>query len=1105
MKKHMKVVMLLAVSFYFMVASPPTINAAACLSVVPGSSTQGDQGLEVTIVGDNTSFTQGLTEVNFANPGITVTSVTADSPTQVRVAVDIAEDAPVGLNHVTVTTVAEVIICSNAFEVLEKIETDVTLTVGNGSGFPGSRNNIVEVSLDNPSAIVMGIQVDITDEGDHLTCTGCTPHPDRASQFNCFASELSDGGCRAVLVTFDPAEAIQIGNGPLLSIDYAIKGSAPAGECKNLTPGAIKVSGENNQSLDAVSVPGTFCFLSCQVNGECNDGNGCTDDTCNAGQCTYQCNAPSSSDLCCRVNPGCIADPLCSNPSDTDYDGIPNSQDNCQNVYNTDQTNSDNDSYGNACDNCFMTDNEDQTDTNGNGIGDACEDIECGDVWPPESSPGAMNCGDGVVDIYDIIGEIDLALMADMSANPGTPEALGNASECQLPRANVPTGTSPNYCQAPDGYINVLDVLVLVDKTLLRTDCCSFFVCLSDVSCSDDVFCNGVETCLDGECQPSADPCPGQMCNEINDQCADCLTDLHCDDGSFCNEINDQCVDCLTDLHCDDGSFCNGEETCNTGTCQGGGGNPCTPGASCNEAEDVCNCSLDEDCDDGLFCNGVGTCQDGVCQIVINPCPGQMCNETNDQCVDCFTDAQCNDQNFCTVEKTCVNGTCQGGDGNPCAPPYVCLESIDQCVMPAVTVDIGNGSGFRGTTDNSVIVTLDNPDDKVWVVQVDICDADNYLTCTGCELTGRVADSDFYCFTGDSDYRNNCCSVLLIGQLLENVIQEGNGPIAIVQYDVSTNAPAGECRDLISERAGVSDENGVSLGAESLSGEFCFFNCPSDQDCDDGNLCTDSDACRDGTCVGTAKDCSYLDDQCNIGICDTDTGDCVPDPTPKNGNPCADGLYCTDPDECTGGVCGGSARDCSSAGDQCNDGVCNETTDTCEPRPKTDGTACDDDVPCTENDICDNGACSGSAKDCTSLNDQCNAGICDAGTGNCIQDPTTLNGDPCDDGVLCTVDDTCDNGACGGTGKDCSSLNDQCNVGVCDTETGNCIQDPTLYNGNPCDDGNTGTLNDTCANGVCTGQIGAASIPTTSEWGMIIFMTVIMGLGVVTLFRRRIE
>ena len=32
---------------------------------------------------------------------------------------------------------------------------------------------------------------------------------------------------------------------------------------------------------------------------------------------------------------------------------------------------------------------------------------------------------------------------------------------------------------------------------------------------------------------------------------------------------------------------------------------------------------------------------------------------------------------------------------------------------------------------------------------------------------------------------------------------------------------------------------------------------------------------------------------------------------------------------------------------------------------------------------------------------------------------------------------------------------------------------------------------------------GVAPIPTLSEWGMIIFMTIILGIGVVTLLRRR--
>jgi hypothetical protein len=39
--------------------------------------------------------------------------------------------------------------------------------------------------------------------------------------------------------------------------------------------------------------------------------------------------------------------------------------------------------------------------------------------------------------------------------------------------------------------------------------------------------------------------------------------------------------------------------------------------------------------------------------------------------------------------------------------------------------------------------------------------------------------------------------------------------------------------------------------------------------------------------------------------------------------------------------------------------------------------------------------------------------------------------------------------------------------------------------------------------GACGGEIPLSAIPTTSEWGMIIFMTIILGIGVVTLFRRR--
>jgi hypothetical protein len=39
--------------------------------------------------------------------------------------------------------------------------------------------------------------------------------------------------------------------------------------------------------------------------------------------------------------------------------------------------------------------------------------------------------------------------------------------------------------------------------------------------------------------------------------------------------------------------------------------------------------------------------------------------------------------------------------------------------------------------------------------------------------------------------------------------------------------------------------------------------------------------------------------------------------------------------------------------------------------------------------------------------------------------------------------------------------------------------------------------------GIASSNGGAAPIPTLSEWGMIIFLTIILGIGVVTLLRRR--
>jgi len=142
-----------------------------------------------------------------------------------------------------------------------------------------------------------------------------------------------------------------------------------------------------------------------------------------------------------------------------------------------------------------------------------------------------------------------------------------------------------------------------------------------------------------------------------------------------------------------------------------------------------------------------------------------------------------------------------------------------------------------------------------------------------------------------------------------------------------------------------------------------------------------------------------------------------------------------------------------------------EWEDTGETRPKTDGTACDDGNLCTENDVCSQGVCGGSTKDCSYLNNQCQVGVCDQGDGQCYPDYTNYNGQDCDDGNACTQGDICSDGTCSGSPITCDDGN-VCTNDTCDPSSG-CVY---TNNNDPCDDGLFCTIDDICSNGVCAGQ-----------------------------------
>ncbi|MEZ4270519.1 MAG: trypsin-like serine protease [Myxococcota bacterium] len=253
--------------------------------------------------------------------------------------------------------------------------------------------------------------------------------------------------------------------------------------------------------------------------------------------------------------------------------------------------------------------------------------------------------------------------------------------------------------------------------------------------------------------------------------------------------------------------------------------------------------------------------------------------------------------------------------------------------------------------------------------------------------------------------------------------------------------------------------------------------------CSDGDLCT-ADRCVQGHCQSTVADCHGLDSDCTQGQCDAATGRCESIAI-NAGESCGQGGFCASVGVCDAGSCSGELVNCAHLDDACHIGICDDATGQCVSTPTNEAGACDDNNPCSEDDRCFSGVCSGLPKDCSSGNTQCREGVCNSQTGQCIAAPR-VDGYPCDDGVLCTHEERCQAGVCtpknsdccksdadcddgafcngaetcdavfgcrSGLGADCSALDDGCVLGQCDLATDRCIgvvKDTPVCNGRAC-------------------------------------------------------
>lgn len=359
----------------------------------------------------------------------------------------------------------------------------------------------------------------------------------------------------------------------------------------------------------------------------CDDGNACTDDSCDSSSgCIFTNN---DANLCddgnvCNGVEACNAGACVGGVALVCDDANPCTDDSCDLVdgclYATDDANSCDD--GNFC-------NGSESCVAGvclEGVTLACDDGNpcTDDACDPQAGCLFANDDSNACDDANPCNGLEVCKAG--VCVPGAPPDCDDHSSC-----------TDDSCDTLNGCVHSAD---------------------DTNSCDDSDVCNGIETCDAGACAKGTP----LVCNDGNP-----CTDDTCDPSSGCIVTNND------SLSCADEDVCNGLEGCVLGVCVPGSTlvcddlNPCTD----DSCESSVGCVFVNDdgnsCDDADACNGIesciaGTCTEGTALICDdgNSCTDDACDPSMG-CVYAEDDSnQCDDANVCTIADQCLNGRCEG-------------------------------------------------------------------------------------------------------------------------------------------------------------------------------------------------------------------------------------------------------------------------------------------------------------------------------------------------------------------------------------------------------------------------------------------------------------
>ncbi len=365
--------------------------------------------------------------------------------------------------------------------------------------------------------------------------------------------------------------------------------SCVGGVCQN---GTAPACDDGNACTDDSCDPGSGCTHT-NNSSPCDDGNACTfGDTCSGGSCVgnaLNCNDQNPcTDDSCDQQLGCQ---YVNNASPCDDDDACTTSDTCSNGI----------CVGGPAPNC----------DDGNTCTDDSCDPENGCVHTDNTAP----CDDGNACTTN-------DTCADGFCAPGAPLLCEDHNVC-----------TDDSCDPASGCVYANNNAPCDDGNACTTgDTCAGGTCQSGPPTN----CNDGNACTSDSCVPPTgcahDPVPA--CCTTDGQCADtdqcttnercvnnaCVSDpVSCDDGNVCTDDSCNpstgCVHTNNNLSCDDGNVCTANDTCAGGVCAG---------TSVRCGDGILQASCGEQCDDGNTTSGDGcsaTCQLEAC----GPEPASSC------------------------------------------------------------------------------------------------------------------------------------------------------------------------------------------------------------------------------------------------------------------------------------------------------------------------------------------------------------------------------------------------------------------------------------------------------------------------------------------------